>query len=96
MTEKRPDERPECDSGETDRTFHGGESEEVSEDLPDELQVTQSFSGRTLDAWAWIARARAAAAEVKRDKAGKRRPADDSQPASSPDTPEVQRRSRPI
>ena len=96
MTEKRPDEGPECDPGETDRTFHGGESEEVSEDLPDEQQVTQSFAGRTLDAWAWIARARAAAAEVKRDKAGKRRPPDDSQPASSPDSPEVQRRSRPI
>lgn len=96
MTEKRPDEGPECDPGKTNRKLHGGESEEVSEDLPDELQVTQSFSGRTLDAWAWIARARAAAAEVKRDKAGKRHPPDDPQPASSPETPEAQRRSRPI
>lgn len=96
MTEKRPDEGPECDPGKMDRKLHGGEREEVSEDLPDELQVTQSFSGRTLDAWAWIARARAAAAEVKRDKAGKRRPPDDAQPTSNPETPEAQRRGRPI
>lgn len=96
MTEKRPDEGPECDPDTMDRKRHGGEREAVSEDLPDQLQVTQNFSGRTLDAWAWIARARAAAAEVKRDKAGKRRPPDDPQPAASPETPEAQRRSRPI
>jgi hypothetical protein len=40
---------------------HGGEN--MIEDSAEE-QVAQSFSGRTLDAWSWIARARAAAARA--------------------------------
>lgn len=54
-----------------------------------EEQVAQTFTGSTLDAWSWIARARAAAASATRPQSGepKNRAGEEAPAPADPDRP---------
>lgn len=54
-----------------------------------EEQVAQTFTGSTLDAWSWIARAREAAASATRPRSGEPQATPDGETpaAAEPDRP---------